>query len=308
MILVVCLNLAIDITVEVEHLELGQVHRSTSTLREAGGKGVNVARVLQTLGAPCILIGFLGGAAGEFIADSLSREGISCAPCPIQSESRSCYIVTETQRSLQTVVNEAGPQVNAAESLQFQKQFSALLNDVDLVMISGSLPPGVAHDTYAQLISLAQATGKRTLLDSSAAALTLAFEARPFLLKVNDAEANTLFGQRVTTPAETAAAAQQFCSGSTEVVMITLGADGAVLSSRQENYLITPPKVQAKNSVGSGDAAFAGLAAALSSGLPMEQAGRLAVAAGTANALHGGGHCTMAEIMDLQDRVQVKRI
>jgi fructose-1-phosphate kinase PfkB-like protein len=230
MILVVCLNLAVDRTIEVDHLDVGQVHRSESIRLEAGSKGVNVARVLKTLGVPCVLTGFLGGPAGEFIAQGLGKEGIACAPCLIQDESRSCYILIETRTSRQTVV------------------------------------------------------------------------------KVNNIEGAALLGRSIHDLADATEAARVLCTDDSSLAMITLGSKGAVLASKKEGYVFTAPAIPARNSVGSGDAVFAGLAAGLVRGLPMHEMGVLAVAAGAANALHGGGHCTLEEITQLEGRVEFRPI
>jgi tagatose 6-phosphate kinase len=308
MILIVCLNLAVDRTIEIDCLGLGHVHRSHSGRREAGSKGVNVARVLKTLGVPCVLTGFLGGPAGQFIGQALDKESIACAPCPIQNESRSCYILIETRTARQTVVNELGPRISPDEMERLVTTFRGLLSEAELVLFSGSLPPGVPDETYARLIALTQEGGKRALLDSSGAALRYAIDARPFLVKVNDAEGAALLGRSINDLAAAAEAGRALCSGNTSLVMITLGAKGAILTSKQEGYVFTAPDVSVKNSVGSGDAAFAGLAAGLVRGLSTHEIGVLAVAAGAANALHGGGHCTLEEITELQARVGFRRI
>ena len=308
MILVVSLNLAVDRTIEVDHLDVGQVHRSESIRLEAGSKGVNVARVLKTLGVPCVLTGFLGGPAGEFIAQGLGKEGIACAPCLIQDESRSCYILIESRTSRQTVVNEAGPRISPNEMECLVAHFLGLLREAELVLFSGSLPPGVPDETYARLIALTREGGKRALIDSSGAGLRCALDAGPFVVKVNDIEGAALLGRSIHDLAAAAEAGKLLCSGNSSLAMITLGSKGAVLSSKKESYVFTAPAIPAKNSVGSGDAAFAGLAAGLVRGLSMYETGVLAVAAGAANALHGGGHCTLEEITQLQGRVEFRPI
>jgi tagatose 6-phosphate kinase len=308
MILVVCLNLAVDRTIEVDHLDVGQVHRSESIRLEAGSKGVNVARVLKTLGVPCVITGFLGGPAGEFIAQGLGKEGIACAPCLIQGESRSCYILIENRTSRQTVVNESGPRISPKEMECLVAHFLGLLSEAELVLFSGSLPPGVPDETYARLIALTHDGGKRALIDSSGAGLRCALDAGPFVVKVNDIEGAALLGRSIHDLAAAAEAGKLLCSGDSSLAMITLGSKGAVLSSKKESYVFTAPAIPAKNSVGSGDAAFAGLAAGLVRGLSMHETGVLAVAAGAANALHGGGHCTLEEIIQLQGRVEFRPI
>ena len=306
MVLVVSPNLAVDQTVHVDHLVAGHVHRSKSTRREPGGKGVNVARVLTTLEIPCVLTGFVGGSQGQFITQGLKEEKISFRPCPIQNESRICYLLVDDERIQQTVVNEPGPEISPEEVESLVTVFRQQLDSCKWVLFSGSLPPGSPAGLYAELMALAQAAGKRTLLDCSGVALRPAAEARPFMLKINHAEAASLIDVPVGNVEEAVQAAEVLQSKFAALVMITLGASGAVLASDDDRYLFVPPDIQVRNTVGSGDATLAGLVAGLIQGLPIEELGKLATAAGSANALHGGGHCTRAEIEELRLRVQCR--
>ena len=308
MILVVSPNLAVDQTVHVDHLVAGQVHRSKSTQREPGGKGVNVARVLSTLGVPCLLTGFVGGAHGQLISEGLKHEKIPFRACPMRNESRTCYMFVDDERFQQTVVNEPGPKINAEEVATLMSAFQRELPLCKWVILSGSLPPGAPAGLYAELIAAAQAAGKRTLVDCSGSALRPAAQARPFLLKINHAEAESLTEGSVGNVDQAVQAAADLQSQYAPLVMITLGAAGAVLASDDDRYLFVPPSIQARNTVGSGDATLAGLAAGLIQGLPIEELGKLATAAGAANALHGGGHCTKGEIEEFRPRVQCRRV
>ncbi len=306
MILVVSPNLAVDQTVHVDHLVAGHVHRSKSTRREPGGKGVNVARVLTTLEVPCVLTGFVGGSQGQFITQGLKEEKISFRPCPIQNESRTCYLLVDDERTQQTVVNEPGPEISADEVESLVSVFRQQLDSCKWVVFSGSLPPGCPGGLYAELMALARAAGKRTLLDCSGVALRPAAEAKPFILKINHAEAASLVDVPIANVEQAVQAAEVLQSKFAALVMITLGALGAVLASDDDRYLFVPPAIQVRNTVGSGDATLAGLVAGLIQGLPIEELGKLATAAGAANALHGGGHCTRAEIEELRHRVQCR--
>ena len=308
MILIVSPNLAVDQTVHVDHLMAGQVHRSKSTRREPGGKGVNVARVLATLDIPCLLMGFVGGPQGQFILQGLKEERISFSPCLIQNESRTCYLLVDDERLQQTVVNEPGPEISVDEAASLVSLFRQQLDSCKWVIFSGSLPPGVPEGLYAEFITLAHAAGKQTLIDCSGFALHPAVQARPFVLKINHAEAEALTEAPVRTLEQAAHAAAGLQSRYASLVMITLGAEGAVLTSDDDRYLFMPPAIQARNTVGSGDATLAGLVAGLMQGLPIEELGKLAIAAGAANALHGGGHCTKGEIEELRPRVQYRRM
>ena len=303
MILIVCLNLAVDQIVHVRNLRVGEVHRSIATWRQAGSKGVNVARVLKVLDAPCLLAGFLGGEKGKFIGESLEKDGIDYDPSPIAEESRTCFILHDEASHRQTVINEPGPRIQLMEYERFVVQFRTWLEKIDSVVISGSLPPGLPEETYAQLITWARDAGKQTLLDCSGDSLQPAVEAKPHLLKVNHLEAAALLNEPVESPERGLQMIDRLIRLGPSVVMITFGGHGAVLASAGKRCRLTPPQIRAKNSVGSGDAAMAGLAAELGRGHSLEQAGILAMAAGAANALHGGGHCTAEEIAAMKKQV-----
>lgn len=305
MILIVNLNLAVDHFVEVDELRAGEVQRSLGERRQAGGKGVNVARVLKTLGEPSLLLGFTGGGAGKLIEAGLRAEKINLLSTRVREESRTCLIINERSRREQTVINAPGASIGDEEFRRFETNFERSLQRADFVVVTGSLPPNLPADTYARLIEAARACGKRVLLDCAGAPLRLALEARPFLVKINGAEASELLhAHAVTDFDEAARATHELRERGAESAMITLGAQGAVLDSGDALYRFAAPRVRAANSVGSGDATLAGLVAGLRRGWTMQESGALAVAAGAANALHGAGACSKEEIAELQPRVR----
>jgi 1-phosphofructokinase family hexose kinase len=308
MILIVNLNLAVDHFVEVDELRAGEVQRSLSERRQAGGKGVNVARVLKTLGEPePLLLGFVGGSTGELIEAALRAEKIaSLSLTRVREESRTCLVINDRSCREQTVINAPGARVSEAEFRNFETGYRRSLTLADFVIITGSLPPNLPGDTYAHLIEAAHAAGgKRVLLDCAGAPLRLALEARPFLLKINGAEASELLDAPAITNFEGAAqATRKLRESGAASAMITLGAEGALFDFGDARYRFAAPRVEAVNSVGSGDAALAGLAAGLCRGWTPQESGALAVAAGAANALHGAGACSKEEILELQPRVR----
>jgi tagatose 6-phosphate kinase len=172
------------------------------------------------------------------------------------------------------------------------------------VIITGSLPPGLAAGTYANLIDLARRAGKRVLLDSSSEPLRQGVRAGPFLVKVNQIEAGELSGQSISDITAATEAADRVRRFGTALAVVTLGQSGAVIVSETEKYRLIPPRLTPFNSVGSGDAVMAGLASAIKRGYTTEQMGTLSMAAGAANALHGGGCCTAEEVRLLQIEVR----
>jgi tagatose 6-phosphate kinase len=306
MILIVNLNLAVDHLVEVDELRAGGVQRSRSERRQAGGKGVNVARVLKTLGEPSLLLGFVGGGAGELIEAGLRAEEIASLLTRVREESRTCLIINDRSRREQTVINASGAAIGDEEFRHFEADYTRSLQRADFVIITGSLPPNLHAHTYARLIEAARAAGgKRVLLDCAGESLRLALAARPSLVKINGAEAAELLHAPVVTDFDGAVrATRQLRELGAESVMITLGEQGALFDCGDARYRFNAPQVATVNSVGSGDAALAGLAAGFARGWTAQESGALAIAAGAANALHGAGACSKAEILELQPRVR----
>lgn len=308
MILIVNLNLAIDEIICLDGLTPGEVHRTTLMERLAGGKGVNVARVLKTLQEPALLSGMLGGRAGDFIAHKLEGEEIPSSCVPIRNESRTCIILNDIAARAQTVINEAGAEVSEEEQRAFLKHYARLLSSAGLVIITGSLPPGLPPDFYAQLIQTANETGKRVLLDTSSEPLREGLKARPFVVKINGAEAGALLGRQINGLNEAAEAARSLIEMGARHAMITLGASGAALNFEGADYMMKAPVIEAVNGVGSGDAVMAGIAAALTRGAHVEEMSRLAIAAGAANALKGAGRCRKEDINRLTHEVEFLRL
>lgn len=305
MILIVNLNLAVDHIVEVDELRAGAVQRSRDARQQAGGKGVNVARVLKTLGEPSLLLlGFSGGRAGDLITADLRAENIASLCTRVREESRTCLIINDRGRREQTVINAPGASVSDAEWRDFEATYARELARAQLVVIDGSLPPNLPADTYARLTTAAHNAGRRVLLDCAGAPLSHALGAHPFLVKINATEAVELSDTPVADFSGAAHAARLVRKAGAENVMITLGEQGALFDFAGVTYKFFAPQVHAVNSVGSGDAALAGIAAALRRGLTAQETGALAVAAGAANALHGAGGCSAEEIEELRPRVR----
>jgi tagatose 6-phosphate kinase len=307
MILIVNLNLAVDCIVHLDALTPGEVHRTSDVERLPGGKGVNVARVLKALGEPALLTGMTGGRAGDLIQHGLESEELPSSCVPVKNESRTCIILDDQATRTQTVINEAGALVSEEELTAFLEHYAQLLSTSDMVVITGSLPPKLPQEVYAELISAANELSKPVLLDTSAEPLRMALGARPFLVKVNGAEAGALLNLQINDFAEAARAARIFIESGARHSMITLGARGAVLNFEGVEYSLRPPRVEARNSVGSGDAVMAGLAFGLMRGLDAEETARLAMAAGAANSLRGAGRVTAEEIYRLQEDVTLFR-
>lgn len=304
--LVVGPNLSIDQTVAVPRFEVGTIHRVPSILRLAGGKGTNVARALRTLGEKPLLCGFAGGAAGKQLAAYLRAEGIARRLVPISGETRVCFSIADDATGAQTEFYEAGAPVSEAEIAALVAHVEACLQGRRWLIVTGSLPVGAPADLYARLIALARRQGVRTLLDARGAALAAGVAERPDVVKVNRVELAEYLGRAPSALGAVAEAAAEVADRLGGIAIVTLGSDGAVAASPEGRWQVMPPAVRARSPVGGGDSAAAGVVTGLARGLALPAAVRLAVAAGTASALHlGAARFTRAEVEEIHAVCQV---
>lgn len=285
MILTITLNPAVDIGYTLDELSIDTVNRVADVTKTAGGKGLNVARVLQQLDEDTAASGFLGGSLGQFIRTEISEQGIDDFFITIDGATRNCIAVLHEGK--QTEILESGPVITGDEAKEFLGEFAAYVQKVDMVTISGSLPKGLTNDFYAQLVGIANQHDTPVLLDTKGELLnyTLKGESKPFLIKPNEDELADLLGEKVTDEAQIVTALQSERFSGVSWVVVTTGATGAFVKHNQEIYRATTPKVDAVNPVGSGDSVIAGFASGLTRGLADEAFIKYGLSMGVLNAM-----------------------
>jgi tagatose 6-phosphate kinase len=307
MILCVNLNAAIDKTVVVPSFELGQIHRPEAVKSLPGGKGCNVARALKQFGEEPVVTGWVGGSAGQFIENGLHQEGMGTDFVYTDFESRTCLSILDSRNQVMTEIYEKGDPVLAEKVAEMLARFGKVVGKYTAVTLSGSLPPGVPPDFYAQLINVAHQAGVPAFLDSSKEALLQGVSAKPFLIKPNETEVAILAGRELPTIADFAAAAAAVSTRYETIVVLSLGKEGAIAAQGQAVIHVQNPQVAAQSAVGSGDCMLAGLAYGFTQGFPLAEAVKYGVAAGTANTLViGAGQFRQADFADVLRRVRVE--
>ncbi len=308
MILCLNLNAAIDKTIVVPSFEIDKIHRPESVIAWAGGKGCNVARALKTFGEDPVVSGWVGGFAGQFIEHELHREGIQTDFVYTDFESRTCTSVLDPERQTLTEIYEVGESVPSLKVDELRDHIRATIGKYRAVTLSGSLPPGVFSDFYADVIKVAKEAGVLTFLDASGEALRKGLEAGPFFVKPNETEARILLSLSSNEPFDFAEGAAGISKQYGTNVLLSLGAEGAVVAKGEETFLVKNPKVEAKSAVGSGDCTLAGLTSGILHGLTFEEVIVCGVAAGTANTLTiGAGQFTIKDFERLRGQVQILR-
>jgi tagatose 6-phosphate kinase len=259
-VVTVTLNPAVDVTYFLPDLAPGAVHRVREVQIRAGGKGVNVARVAARLGAKVTATGLAGGQAGGVVRQALAAAGVTDAFVPVDGETRRTVTVVEGSGRA-TTLNEPGPAVSAADWALFQQVFAEQIGRPCVVVLSGSLPPGLPADAYAALIRQASARGVAVILDTSGPALRAAIPAGPDVVKPNQAEA-----AEVTGCAEPGAAASRLLADGAASAVVTLGPAGLLAAAGSRRWRAWAPGGPAGNATGAGDACAAALAVARACG------------------------------------------
>jgi tagatose 6-phosphate kinase len=288
-LLTITLNAALDLTYTMDRLVLLEVNRVRSVAERAGGKGINVARVLMGLGARAIVSGFAGGPTGGQIRADLARAGIPDELERIGGQSR--RTVTVVAGGSTTMFNEPGATVTATEWGRLVDRVRRLAREASAMVLSGSLPPGVPIDAYAVLAEIAAEAGIPAVIDTDAEALRAGLAGRPALVKPNAAELAAVTGRPVESPKEALAACELLRAEGAGCVVASLGADGLVACTPDGAWQALPPERVAGNTAGSGDAAVAALALGMVRGWqwPTRLARAAALAAASVHAPAAGG-------------------
>ena len=310
----VTLNPALDYTLPVWNLAPGEVNRAGDNAAvTAGGKGVNVARVLRTLGADqsdVIATGLIGGDGGATLLRLLDAEQIAHDFADISPhETRLALLLIDNAKHNQTVINEPGPNLQDTDLPRMRHKLSALIKPGDAVLFCGSRPPGLPQNSYSTLIIAARSAVASTILfDSSGQALGDGVSGQPDILKVNAEEFASLKERcNITSDAPEQEVRRSLAL---PILAVTRGKDGAILASESGSWRATMPALDIVSAVGSGDSFSAGLVYSLAHN-PSDYAAALTLACscGGANALSvGAGRCSREQIEALSGKIKVERV
>jgi 1-phosphofructokinase family hexose kinase len=305
MILCITPNPAIDRTILLPGLVLGNVHRAEQVIVAAGGKGLNVARTIRTLEEEPLCMGFAGGHNGRLLAELAERDGFRSAWTWTGSETRTCTILI-SQAGDATLINEPGMPVSTSDWERLYDDVRDQLSSTQLVCISGSLPPTSSVEEFQGLLSLLVDAGKQVWVDTSGIGLQAALDHRNVSIKVNGNEIGEILGFEIRDLDSAKRALTMLDRRGLMASAITLGSAGILLATGEGRWHAWGPEVDVVSTVGSGDALLGGLVSALAGGSDWHEALRAAVAAGTANTLlPGGGQFRLQDFKQIQEQVQI---
>ncbi len=265
---------------------------------EPGGGGINIARAIKKLGGSATAIFPSGGYTGKYFNHLLEKEDINSVIIETGNETRENIIVVDEATNNQYRFGMPGTELTEAE---WKKCLQAVegINEVEFIIASGSLPPGMPDDIYALLAKIAKSKNAKFIVDTSGAALKHAAAEGVYMLKPNLGELSSLAGKKEIQPDEVKAIAQDIIAGGKcEVMVVSMGAAGAMLVTADMAEIFKPPAVERKSTVGAGDSMVAGIVFYLAQGKNLLQAIQYGVACGTAATLNAGTELCKKEDAD----------
>jgi tagatose 6-phosphate kinase len=308
-ILCIGLNPALQKVYTFERIAHNGVNRAKTALSLASGKGINVARTLTLLGHPSVVTGLLGGPNGQTIESELKREGIHSAFTTIACDTRQCITLIDKSRNITTELIEPSPQVSSIEFDRWIHAYESLVPWSKLIVLSGTAPSGIPAVSYRRLIYYAHKLGKQIHVDCGGELWRECALAEPDVLKCNEEEFLAAQNQKKLSFEKLATISSHCIRGNISYIVITRGPEAAIFATKEGVFSALPPKIEAINPIGSGDAVSAGLACSIHENKSIDEAIRFSMACGAANALISGpGVVRPQDVKRLCEQVKIKRI
>lgn len=313
MILTVSLNPSVDHALFVDQVRINDTNHVKRMERDAGGKGINVARVAAEMGADTLATGFLAGGTGAFVRHVLGAQGVKHDFLDVPGETRVDFCIEEESGLPPTMFNEPGPEISEDAFAYLRAYCKGLTANASWACFGGSLPPGVPNDALKLLIEDCRSETCSIVLDADGDPLKFGMQAGPTFVKPNTKEASRLLGREIHTDDECIQAARELEArlqttrlGRAPIVVVSRGEAGAIMASEGQVYVGHSPQVKVNSTIGSGDSLIGAMLWALEEGKPIEDSFRYGLSAGAATATTDGSEIARRPvILDLLPRVSV---
>lgn len=300
MIYTLTLNPSVDYIVNVDKVVLGKLNRTKSEAKFPGGKGINVSRLLSSMGVKSVATGFLGGFTGAYVKEYLKKEGIETSFIEVEEDTR---INIKLKSSDETEINGQGPKITDDNLQQLKNQIRQLTNE-DILVLAGSIPSKLPSTIYEELVQVCHETGADFVVDAEGSILQKILPFQPYLIKPNHHELGQFFGKEITSCEEAMHYGKKLVELGAKNIIVSLADKGAVFMNEEVALTATVPKGELKSSVGAGDSMVAAFLAKGMENGDLKEAFRYSVASGSATAF-SIGLGTPEKIDELLPQVQL---
>ena len=305
MITTITLNPAVDKTIRINKFSIGEVNRVTSVRLDAGGKGINVSKVIKNLGGISIAMGILSGKSGEFIKEYLDNIKILNDFVFTEGETRTNIKVVDEINHTNTDINEAGPRASDKDLNEVSDKIFNNISSEDIIIFSGSVPSNVDKKIYGNWIIRAKEKGAKTILDADGELLKNGISSGPYLVKPNIDELEAMFNRKISGVKDATEIAKSLLDYGIAIVVVSLGSKGAIFVNNESSIYAHGLKVDVKSTVGAGDSMVAALAYSIEKGLSFEAAVKLAASTSAANVMTSGTEASdINTIIELEKQME----
>jgi len=287
MIYTVTLNPTLDITYVLDRISFGEPVTAIEVRKTPGGKGINVSRALRAMGTDSVTLSMVGGHVGEEVLDLLQSEGLILQIVRIKNETRTNVIVLGLSDGKELMIRAAGPPVQKTDTERVTDLVFQIAQTPEVLVLSGSLPPGTQDDIYYHITTEGKSRGSRVIVDCEGGPLVAAIEAAPYLIKPNVVEFSELAGVELKTAGDIIKFARTINEKGVEVVVVSMGGKGALLVTRDIALRGTVPALS-DDTVGAGDSMVAGLVMGLVQSLPIERVFHIGLACSVSAVMNAG--------------------
>lgn len=308
-ILTVTLNPCIDKTIVADELKYGQLNCLVSMMDDVGGKGINVSKVLSTFDVELTTYALGAGNNGSIVGEEVRKIGGNAIVDLCDGENRINIKIRDQKTGITTEINDRTFSVDKSVVQRITKKLESLMDNFDIMVLAGSLPKGMGDDFYAHLIRKAKEHRLKVILDADMQKLKCAIAEKPYAIKPNIYEFGELNGKEYSDITEVVSDAKALAESGISLVVVSLGADGAVFVNSEGAVLAKPFEIECRSTVGAGDSMVATMAYAISVGAPLEDIARMGVTAGSlTSSMEGTQVCNCGEIMSRKNDVNIQKL
>jgi len=308
-VITVTFNPAIDKTITLDQLEIGGLNRVNQARIDPGGKGVNVAKVLNQFDVNVTATGFIAGQQGTYLENQLKKRNINTLFHEVNGETRTNLKIVDEQTNVTTEINESGFNVSLEDIEAFKQELVNNLGSESILVLSGSLPAGAPSTVYQEIIEMANAKGAKVILDADGEALKNGIVAKPYAIKPNIHELEQLVDKTLASTKDIIDAGREFLELGIEILIISMGENGSIIMTENEAYQVSPFPIVPKSTVGAGDSMVATLVYSLLQQKDIKEIGSWTTTAGTITASKPGTEvCTLKEVQENVEKVSIQKI
>lgn len=308
-VITVTLNPALDKTVTLGEFQVGGLNRVQEIRIDPGGKGINVAKVLRNFQVSVTAAGFAGGFSGRQLLGDLDQLGVEQAFIQVEGDTRTNLKIVDASTSITTEINERGALIHERDVEVFMRQMETLLEGAEVLVLGGSIPPGIPVDIYRTLTDMAGRKDVKTILDADGEALAEGIKGKPYAIKPNIHELEQLMDQKLESTEAVVQACRTLLREGIQLVIVSMGAEGAIFVSADQVLKASPFPIEPKSTVGAGDSMVASISSSILAGHNLEELARWATAAGSITASKNGTEvCSIDEVAQSLNLVGIENI